>query len=265
MTFWAREVAGSAAGQINIWAIPTLGGEARPYLEGVAEFDWSGDGSRLVYHTPGPGNPMFVRDPINGPRLVRSSWRRRDCTGTFRCGRRTAAFIYFVHGSLPDAMDIWRIRPSGGAAERVTHHNARASHPVLLDHRTLLYLASDRDGDGPWLHSLDVKRGVSHRVSAGLERYSSLAASADGRRLVATLANPKGTLWRLQVAAAPAAAPRPSRCRPGADSRRGWGLAICSTSRQRTRATVSGNWSTTRRPSCGYPGRTNHRRARDCA
>ena len=37
------------------------------------------------------------------------------------------------------------------------------------------------------------------RVSFGLDRYTSLAASADGRRVVATLAGPKGTLWRVPV------------------------------------------------------------------
>jgi Tol biopolymer transport system component len=36
-------------------------------------------------------------------------------------------------------------------------------------------------------------------VSSGLDRYTSLAASADGRRLVATIANPKRTLWRTHL------------------------------------------------------------------
>jgi Tol biopolymer transport system component len=206
VTFWTRDAAGSAAGDISIWAVPTLGGEARPYLEGVAEFDWLADGSRLVYHTPGPGDPMFVRDAgqrTQGQQIFAAS---AGLHGHFPVWSPNGAFIYFVHGSLPDAMDIWRIRSTGGTAERVTHHNARVSHPVLLNPRTLMYLATDRDGSGPWLHSLDVDRGVPHRVSAGLERYTSLAASRDGRRLVATLANPKGTLWRLPIADTPAEA-----------------------------------------------------------
>jgi Tol biopolymer transport system component len=73
------------------------------------------------------------------------------------------------------------------------------SHPVFLDDHTLLYLATDPDDSGPWLHSLDIERRRSHRVSVGLERYSSLAVSADGARLVATLASPKAALWRLAV------------------------------------------------------------------
>ena len=62
VTFWVRKQDGSSGGDISVWAVPTLGGQPRPYLEGVAEYDWSPDGSRLAYHTPGPGDPLFVSD-----------------------------------------------------------------------------------------------------------------------------------------------------------------------------------------------------------
>ena len=69
-----------------------------------------------------------------------------------------------------------------------------------------MYLASDADGSGPWLYSMDVERRIPHRLTSGLDRYTSLAASADGRRLVVTLASPKRTLWRLPIADSPAEA-----------------------------------------------------------
>jgi Tol biopolymer transport system component len=47
---------------------------------------------------------------------------------------------------------------------------------------------------------MDVERRIPHRLTSGPDRYTSLAASADGRRLVATLASPKTTLWRLPIA-----------------------------------------------------------------
>lgn len=62
VTFWVRKQNGSGGSEISIWAAPTLGGQPRPYLEGVAEFDWSHDGSRLAYHPPAPGDPLFVSD-----------------------------------------------------------------------------------------------------------------------------------------------------------------------------------------------------------
>ena len=66
-----------------------------------------------------------------------------------------------------------------------------------------MYLASDPDGSGPWLYSMNVERRIPHRLTSSLDRYTSLAASADGRRLVLTLATPKRTLWRLQIADSP--------------------------------------------------------------
>ena len=199
VTFWARKPGGA----IGVWAVPTLGGQPRPYLEDAAEFDWSRDGSRLVYHTAGPGDPMFVKEPGQGtdrPILTAAAGLHAH----YPLWSPDQAFIYFVQGAVPDGMDIWRIRPSGGAAERITHHDSRVSHPVMLDDRTLMYLASDRDGSGPWLYSVDVERRQPRRVSAGVDRYASLAASADGRRLVVTVANPKGTLWRLPLGDTPA-------------------------------------------------------------
>jgi dipeptidyl aminopeptidase/acylaminoacyl peptidase len=74
---------------------------------------------------------------------------------------------------------------------------------VFVDSRTLMYLASDANGDGPWLHSIDVERRVPHRLSSGLDRYTSLAASADGRRLVVSRARKTATLWRLPLADTP--------------------------------------------------------------
>ena len=199
VTFWARKRDVASGGDISTWAVPTLGGQPRTYLEGVAELDWSRDGSRLVYHTPGPGDPLFVSD---GNRRSEDPPIFTAPTGLhchFPLWAPDGEFIYFVMGTLPDKLDIWRIRPTGGTPERITSHSARVTHPVLLDRGTLMYLASDPDGSGPWLYSMDVARRIPHRLSAGPGRYTSLAASADGRRLVVTLASPKSTLWRLRL------------------------------------------------------------------
>ena len=211
VTYWVRKQDGSAAGDIGIWAVPTLGGQPRPYLDGVAEFDWSHDGSRLAYHTPESGDPLFVSDGNRRPEDKPIHIAPAGLHSHFPLWSPDSAFIYFVQGSLPDKLDIWRITPAGGTPEQITSHNLRVSHPVLLDRRTLLYLASDSDGSGPWLYGMDVEKRFPHRLTSGLDRYTSLAASADGRRLVLTLASPKRTLWRLRIADSGDEASAPAR------------------------------------------------------
>ena len=211
VTFWVRKQDGSSGENISVWAVPTLGGEPRPYLEGVAEYDWSPDGGRLAYHTPGPGDPLFVSDnpPRPGDRPIFTA--PAGLHSHFPLWSRDAAFLYFVQGELPDKLDVWRIPSAGGTPERITGHNARVSHPVLLDRRTLMYLAGDADGSGPFLYSMDVDHRIPHRLTSGLDRYTSLAGTADGRRLLLSVASPKTTLWRLQITDSPkeASAPAP--------------------------------------------------------
>jgi Tol biopolymer transport system component/DNA-binding winged helix-turn-helix (wHTH) protein len=199
VTFWVRKH-DSGGNDISIWAAPILGGQPRPYLEGVAEFDWSQDGSRLVYHTPDPGDPLFVSDGVmrTDRRPLFTAPSGLHCH--FPLWSPDGAFLYFVLGSPPDKLDIWRISSAGGIPERITSHNSRVTHPVFLDRRTLMYLASDPDGSGPWLYSIDVERRIPHRLTFGPDRYTSLAASVDGRRLVVTRSSPRRTLWRLALA-----------------------------------------------------------------
>ena len=199
VTFWARGLEGTSRAGIGIWALPLLGGPARPYLEGVAEYDWSPRGDRLAFHTPGPGDPLEVSD--SGLRAdARTIYSAPEgLHGHYPLWSADGAFIYLVQGALPDRLDLWRIPASGGAPERLTHHDGQVSHPVLLDARTLLYLATDPDGLGPWLYAVDVEERVPRRVSAGVDRYTSLTASADGRRLLATVATRQGTLWRVPL------------------------------------------------------------------
>ena len=199
VTFWGRRPAGSGRPEISIWAVPLLGGPPRPYLEGVAEYDWSADGKSLLFHTPAPGVPMFLRGaaPEAVPREVFAA--PAGLHSHFPAWSPEGSFLLFVQGSVPDRMDLWRLDRSGGTPRRLTHHDGRVSHPVFIDARTVLYLASGPDGSGPSIHSLDLRTGAGERLGSPLDRYTSLSASADGRRLVATRAIPRTTFWRLRM------------------------------------------------------------------
>ena len=184
--------------QIGVWSVPTMGGTPRPMLPGVVELAWSGDGARLAYHTAAPGDPIYVTEAGETEgRLVYAAPAGTHCHyPTWSPGDE---YIYFVQGKPPDVMDIWRVRPDGTGAERMTFHATRVTHPVFIDRRTLLYLATSNDGSGPWLHVLDTRHRESRRLVMGTDRYESLAASTDGRRLLTTVVRPMSTLWRLPV------------------------------------------------------------------
>jgi len=203
VTFWTNAGTGSDDSRISTWAVPIYGGSPRVYLNGAAEYQWTDDGSRLVFHTPGPGDPMFVR------RAQESTARqifvaRPGLHSHFPSWAPDGSFIYFVQGTPGERMDLWRLKPDGSAPERLTNHNAAVSYPIVLDTRRLLYLATDLDGSGPWVYALNPDTHVSRRVSVGIDRFTSLAAARGGRRLAATVATPKSTLWRVSVGGSPA-------------------------------------------------------------
>ncbi len=130
------------------------------------------------------------------PQNLRS--RRRSPIAITHCGSPDGTFIYFVQGVPPNNWDIWgKYGPQALGLEQLTHQNTHLAYPVMLDNRTLLYLATDPDGSGPWIYGLDVDHPAP-RSTSGVETYTSLAASADGMRLIATTANPRSSLWRLR-------------------------------------------------------------------
>ena len=214
---WSRSVAADGEESIHLWAVPIAGGAPRRHLDHAAELDWSPDGTRTVHHPAAPGDPLFVtgRDPATR-RQIHVAPRGVHCH--FPVWSPDARFIYFVQGRPPDAMDLWRVAVEGGAPERVTFHDARVSYPVFVDEATLVYLATDDDGAGPWLHAIDVRRRVPQRIGTGLEQYTSLAASADGRRLLATRSTPRSSLWRVPITSGVAVAAEPVAW-PGANGR----------------------------------------------
>jgi len=194
---------GGSAGQKILVPIP--GGPGRPLLgENAVSPMWSWDGKHLAYFENSEGDPIFVADgaaadpitialqPSDWPHQHNPVWSFDD------------QWIYFVRGFVygineTDEMDIWRIRSTGGKPERMTVTNTAISYLAPLDARTLLYVARSENREGPWLWSLDTVTRERRRISAGLERYSSVAASRDGRRVVATLDNTTTLLWSVPI------------------------------------------------------------------
>ncbi len=270
VTFWARGLEGSGKAEINIWGVPLLGGPARPYLEGVAEYDWSADGERLAYHTPGPGDPLFVRDPgpASEPRQIFSA--PAGLHSHFPLWAPDQPSLYFVQGALPDRMDLWRIEARGGTPERLTRHESRVSHPVFLGPRTLLYLMTDPDGSGPWMQILDLRP-----APVGASARGSIASPPSRRARTGGASWPRARARRPHSGARrwPACAPRsPRRCAsrspPEAGRRRGSERTRCSTCPRAGRGTASGGFRRGPPPRCGAaprPGSSDRRRSSGAA
>jgi serine/threonine protein kinase len=184
----------------RVLQLPLTGGALRPFLgERVISVAWSPDGTRVVYQTRDDGDPTFVADR-NGSSARRLFVHRAGVHSHYPIWSTDGRWIFVVHGLwAAGEMDIWRVPSDGGELERMTRHNADVGFPTPIDTRTVLYVAPGQDGSGPWLWSLDTERRMSQRVSFGLERYTSISASADGRRLVATVANPVASLWRVPI------------------------------------------------------------------
>ena len=199
LVVWARLArAAPEEAQIDLLSVPVAGGPLRKYRGGVAEVEWSRQSGSMIYRTPAPGDPLFLAGPneqvgrqiLVGPVGTHSH---------FPIWSPDGAFIYFVHGHPPDDTDIWRLPTAGGERERITSHHARVTHPVFLDGRTLLYLATVEDGSGPWIHVVDPELRVPRRIDFGALPFTSLSVSDDGRRLVATLTTPRSSLWRVRL------------------------------------------------------------------
>lgn len=180
--------------------LPLVGGEPRVLLAAKAVSPtWSPDGARLAYHLLEAGDPIFVadRDGSNARQIFKD---RPDKHNHFLIWGPAGEWLYFIHGTPANKRtDLWRIRPSGADPEQLTHQNTEMRDPTPLAPGTILYLARDSDWSGPWIWAYDVGRKTSRRLTFGLETYTSLSASADGKRLAATVANPKVGLWTVPL------------------------------------------------------------------
>ncbi len=180
--------------------MPLTGGAPRNFLgEKAANPAWSPDGERIVYHNFTNGDPMFVADRT-GANALKIFGDQPALHNHFPTWSPDGRWIYFVHGTpATKEMDLWRIEPDGRNPERLTQRNTYIKYPTPSGNNTVFYVAPDGDGSGPWLWAFDLKRKESRRVSIGLEQYTSVQASADGRKLVATISNPVAGLWTVPI------------------------------------------------------------------
>ena len=189
---------GTEGKRLMLW--PLIGGAPHNFPDQrAAEVAWSRDGTRLVYHTWQAGDPTFVADHDGGnPRLILQN--DPGIHNHYQVWSKDGRWIYFVRGRpATREMDLWRVSPEGGKQEQLTHLNSDIAFPTPIDERTILFIAHNKDGAGPWLWEFDVETRTTSRVSSGLELYTALAATADGRRLLASVVNAQVNLWSVPI------------------------------------------------------------------
>ena len=146
------------------------------------------------------GDPITVADPDNAnpTRIYQSEKGLHNHSPVWSTDGQ---WIYFIHGT-PDAdrMSIWRVRPTGTRARtvdrpRVCHvaRAARPAHGVVHGARFV--------GRRPVAVGADTDTRTSRRVSPGPEQSTSIGASVDGRRLVASVARPRAELLTIPIMA----------------------------------------------------------------
>jgi serine/threonine protein kinase len=189
---------GTEGKRLMLW--PLIGGEPHNFPdERAAEVAWSPDGTRLVYHTWQAGDPTFVADHDGGnPRLIVQN--DPGLHNHYQVWSKDGRWIYFVRGRpATREMDLWRVLPEGGEPEQLTHLNTDIAYPTPIDERTILFVAHNKDGAGPWLWKFDGKTRTTNRVSSGLEQYTALAATAAGHHLLASVVNAQVSLWSVPI------------------------------------------------------------------
>ena len=124
----------------NLWVINADGTDHRPISTGNHSYTsprWSPDGTRLAYFKNEDGDPLFVADRTGADArqiLVHKGGHSHNPVWS-----SDSQWIYFAGGLEPtDAMDVFRVRPSGESLERLTERGTAVNFIAPIDARSPL-------------------------------------------------------------------------------------------------------------------------------
>jgi len=176
--------------QFDTWIIPApIGGVPRKLLQNLQGCQWSPDGTELVCIRPGSsrGDALIVvdNDGSNQREIIPPEGGRHVHWPAWSRDGKYLYFIYTFDSWQAEPTEIWRILSSGGKPEPVVQTVRRAEFPVPLPSGDLIYAANPDTVDlGLWWKPNG--GGMSQQLAPGMEEYTDLRLSADGRKLGAT-------------------------------------------------------------------------------
>ena len=181
--------------------VPLAGAGATDWLQiGIIHIDWSRDRRKIVFSHSSGGDPVFLadadgRNPRDLPLPTSDGNHQHFPTWSF-----DGKWIYLCRGIVRTGrMDLWRVRPDGKQLRQLTRNLRSVAYPVCIDANTVLFLARDAGGTGPWIWEYDVETGRTRRTRSEMNTYTSLSASRDGKRIVATKMDPEVVLWTVPI------------------------------------------------------------------
>ena len=180
--------------------MPFVGGKIRPFFSDSAiNPSWSPDGASLAYLRAIDGDPYYVANRSGGN--AREIFR--DEAGIHNHNpvwSPDGQWIYFVHGR-PDAGTHGHLaHPAFRGGPGASHGPSRAGDLCGAAQRAHAAL---RGTCGRSLRPVALVPRRGQPRDAARDHWSRavpfVAASADGRRIVATVANPSASLWTLPI------------------------------------------------------------------
>lgn len=200
----------------DTWVIPgPIGGVPRKMVQHGVGMQWAPDGARIAYVIPGSmrGDALAVAaSDGSGPRIVIAPQGARHIH--WPAWSRDGQALYFIYTFSgwdynAEPSDIFRVSVSGGTPEPVVRSARRAVYPVPMPGGDLIYAANPDTVDlALWWRPAD--GGAARLLTTGVGEHMEPRLSADGRKLVATLAEVQQWLALIPIAA-------PTQVRPIGD------------------------------------------------